>query len=825
MTDLIVRVRADTSSVDAGLLKVESRLAQVAAESKQALPPVAEGVAKVASATRSAERNTAAWAGAFAGFTAAGVAVNQISGTIGAVARELLTAQINAERLSIGLQFSAGANAGRDLEFLREVTSRLGLEFGSTATAYQKFAAASRETRLEGAGARAVFESVAKASAVMGLSAQDTSGVLLALQQMISKGTVQAEELRGQLGERLPGAFQIAARAMGVTTAELGKMLEQGQVIADEFLPKFAAQLDKELGSAAEKAANRTEAAVNRLKSAWDRLLQNNAQAGSGSFIGEQLNVLRDGLDSVSEAYEKARKEGAGWWGQQAAGAAAIASFLNPLNAFVYRAQSAGERLIEARQELMALQEALQRQPNNLLLKNALRDTQALVRELERARAAGGVAMSAFGTQGSADNQGAREAARQRSRIEADALAVMQQASGVNKDFLPNLNKLHAAYDAGILSIERYREEVAALIEKQGGGADVAAKFRREQEAAAKAFDDAINDSWKIIWADAERQAVAARKALEEENKARTAYGAELAKGIDKLDEEIARRRQALVEMGLTTEGLTALRQAQFDAAIAAEERKLAAVELDDAERRAIELRIQRLQELRRLEGEGGGMAAAIERERAGPDPRQGTRAEDGWRQAFDRYVAFATDAAGQTEQVFALAAVGMEDAIVRATQTGKLSFESMLNDMIESLVRSGFRQMMAEILGSEGFQDLGWGIFQAFGGGMATGGRPQMGRPYLVGERGPELFVPDQSGAVVPNHQLGAAGTSVSVNVINNTPAQVSVRERQEPGGGVSLDVVVDAMEARLADNVATGRGSLATALQGRFGLAPRSR
>ena len=41
----------------------------------------------------------------------------------------------------------------------------------------------------------------------MGLSADQTSGVLLALQQMISKGTVQAEELRGQLGERLPGAL------------------------------------------------------------------------------------------------------------------------------------------------------------------------------------------------------------------------------------------------------------------------------------------------------------------------------------------------------------------------------------------------------------------------------------------------------------------------------------------------------------------------------------------------------------------------------------------------------------------------------------------
>lgn len=148
--------------------------------------------------------------------------------------------------------------------------------------------------------AKDVFESIAKASAVMGLSAEQSGGVLLALQQMISKGTVQAEELRGQLGERLPGAFQIAAKAMGVTTAELGKMLEQGQVVADDFLPKFARALNESLGGAAEKAADRLDAAVNRFGNAWDRLKQAAGDSGVSKAMANEMSALTRDVSAVA---------------------------------------------------------------------------------------------------------------------------------------------------------------------------------------------------------------------------------------------------------------------------------------------------------------------------------------------------------------------------------------------------------------------------------------------------------------------------------------------------------------------------------------------
>jgi tape measure domain-containing protein len=71
------------------------------------------------------------------------------------------------------------------------------------------------------------------------------------VKKMLSKGNVQAEELRGQLGERLPGAISYAAKALGVTTRQLNKMLEQGQVLAEDMIPKLSRVLREELGASA----------------------------------------------------------------------------------------------------------------------------------------------------------------------------------------------------------------------------------------------------------------------------------------------------------------------------------------------------------------------------------------------------------------------------------------------------------------------------------------------------------------------------------------------------------------------------------------------
>ena len=187
--------------------------------------------------------------------------------SLGAVISQLHSAGMAIERLNNSFEAATGSVAGgaASMQFVRAEAQRLGLDLLSTADSYMKLAAAARGTALEGNKTQQIFSSVAGASRALGLSAEQTNGALMAISQMMSKGSVMAEELRGQLGERLPGAFQIAARAMGVSTAELGKMLEAGAVISDEFLPKFAAELQKTFPPG-EKAMSGMTAETMRLK-------------------------------------------------------------------------------------------------------------------------------------------------------------------------------------------------------------------------------------------------------------------------------------------------------------------------------------------------------------------------------------------------------------------------------------------------------------------------------------------------------------------------------------------------------------------------------
>jgi tape measure domain-containing protein len=192
------------------------------------------------------------------------------------------------------------------MEFVRGLSDRLGLSLVDTAGSYAKLAASSMGTQLEGKKTREIFESVSTAASRLGLSTEESNGALLAISQMMSKGTVQAEELRGQLGERLPGAFQIAARSMGVSTAELGKMLETGQVMADEFLPKFSAELQKSFGTGKQETATFSQEWT-RLKNSFENALVLLGKAGvmdalaSGvRMASAAVGALSDGLEFIS---------------------------------------------------------------------------------------------------------------------------------------------------------------------------------------------------------------------------------------------------------------------------------------------------------------------------------------------------------------------------------------------------------------------------------------------------------------------------------------------------------------------------------------------
>lgn len=222
---------------------------------------------------------------------------------IGAFVSQMVGARVEFDKIRASLSTTFGSASGSEFAFVAAEADRLGLSLVNTATEYGRLSAASKGTIMEGQGTRDIFLGIAEAGTALGLSSEEMSGTLNAVQQMMSKGKVQAEELRGQLGERLPGAFKMAADAMGITQAQLNKMLDNGEVLATDLLPKLAAALHEKFGKAATEAAGNVQGQLNRLDTAW-KLLQ--TTASEELPIAETLGLAADSVKMLTKHLDAA---------------------------------------------------------------------------------------------------------------------------------------------------------------------------------------------------------------------------------------------------------------------------------------------------------------------------------------------------------------------------------------------------------------------------------------------------------------------------------------------------------------------------------------
>ncbi|MBN3875230.1 tape measure protein [Nostoc sp. JL23] len=362
------------------------------------------------------------------------------------LATDAFKAFVELDRLKTALNFASGGSAGgaQNLAFVRKTVEDLRVPLKASAEGFVQLASAARGSAMEGKGTRELFTGISQASTVLGLSADNTQGSILALSQMISKGKVSSEELRcydsntevltsrgwvrwdevsdrdlfasqnletgeiefqsptrtiryryiglmlrvnseeidllitpdhrmvvraaneskfkivkakdlgnqpyfyltdfdsgaevlvdpsslewvefddevfcvevplttlyvrrsgktcwsgnSQLGERLPGAMGIAARAMGVTEAEFTKLLDTGSVLSQDFLPRFAKQLQSEFGDAAKDAAGNAQSAIFGVENAF-LSLQQGVGEGIAPAATAGLNVFAVVLKGIA---------------------------------------------------------------------------------------------------------------------------------------------------------------------------------------------------------------------------------------------------------------------------------------------------------------------------------------------------------------------------------------------------------------------------------------------------------------------------------------------------------------------------------------------
>lgn len=218
------------------------------------------------------------------------------------VIKQISQTGIAFEQMRLALtSISAGSGEAADrFQFVANEAQRLGVDIETAVLGYTRLAAATRGTNLEGEATERIFSAVSEASARLSLSTADAAGVMRALAQIASKGTLSAEELRQQLGDRLPGAFQIAADAMGVTTAKLNEMLQKGEIASEDFLPKFADAMSRTFGTDSTTRIESTQASFSRLTSQIKLMVD---------VIAQDLNpVLASAADALAAALENARR-------------------------------------------------------------------------------------------------------------------------------------------------------------------------------------------------------------------------------------------------------------------------------------------------------------------------------------------------------------------------------------------------------------------------------------------------------------------------------------------------------------------------------------
>lgn len=196
----------------------------------------------------------------------AGVAMDGIKNTMAAGARGL----------------KQGAD---EMAFTADMANRLGLNLQSTYEPYAKFMTSFTRSGGTIAQSRQIFEDLSTAMVSLHLSSAQMENVFVALEQMANKGTVQAEELKRQLGNALPGAFELAAQSMGITAGELMDLMKKGEVMSKDFLPNFAAMVKDSLGKQIGIAVDQYNAHLNRMQTQTFLLQANVGQAMNNAFV------------------------------------------------------------------------------------------------------------------------------------------------------------------------------------------------------------------------------------------------------------------------------------------------------------------------------------------------------------------------------------------------------------------------------------------------------------------------------------------------------------------------------------------------------------
>ncbi len=165
----------------------------------------------------------------------------------------------------------------KELVYVDNVQRAFGLNLQTTRDGFTKLYASMAPTGFDSGSIEKLFTGISAATAALQLTPDKAERVIYAFGQMASKGQIMSEELKGQLGDVLPGALAIFAKAAGMSVKEFSKAMEDGEFVGQKFRDTFAKVSDElmtRFGTGAQAAGKSLQGLLNTVQGDFARTLE-----------------------------------------------------------------------------------------------------------------------------------------------------------------------------------------------------------------------------------------------------------------------------------------------------------------------------------------------------------------------------------------------------------------------------------------------------------------------------------------------------------------------------------------------------------------------
>lgn len=256
-------------------------------------------------------KNIGNYKSAFKGLGDIFSAFGLVGGITGAVAlgKEIFNTTQEVQSLDLALKSVTGSqeNFKEQQSFLSSIANKYGLEIKDLTKQYTSFYVAAKD-KLAAKEIQDLFENISKSGSALGLSNETLGRSFTALNQMLSKGTVASEELRGQLAEALPGSVQAMVKAVQILHPEIKnltekgffEMIKAGKILASEVLPETARQLVILTGADKAEGIETITKTVNRLSNSWTKMIVSINESDTSGF-SKFVKTIIGGLTNIMD--------------------------------------------------------------------------------------------------------------------------------------------------------------------------------------------------------------------------------------------------------------------------------------------------------------------------------------------------------------------------------------------------------------------------------------------------------------------------------------------------------------------------------------------